>query len=104
MEPFWPQVQYALPSISLLWLDKLSDLRDEIAKKQNIISKLKVGSKTFERDRVLQNLKQQKKYWENTNHILKQKNTIPVVVENPEELSKSDEGKKMNFHISCMLV
>jgi len=85
---------FALPQLSLLWLENLLDLRNEIKKKQEIISKLSLGSKTFERDRVMQNIDNQKKHWQNVDKMLKNKYlSYPVVVENPDQLSVAESKR-----------
>jgi arsenite/tail-anchored protein-transporting ATPase len=82
---------FALPQLSLIWLENLVNLRLEIIKKQEIISRLSLGKKTFERDRVLQNIENQQKYWRDSQEILKNKDlSIPVVVENPDQLSAAE--------------
>ncbi len=91
---------FALPQLSLLWLENLVRLRSEITEKQEIISKLSLGKKTFERDRVMQNINNQQKHWQNIDTLLKNKNlSIPVVVENPDQLSVAETQRiieKMN--------
>jgi arsenite/tail-anchored protein-transporting ATPase len=43
---------FALPKISLAWLDELLRLRELICKKKEIISRIRIGSCELERDRV----------------------------------------------------
>ncbi len=43
---------FSLPFITLIWLNELLQLRKKIYKKKEIISKIKIGKKEFERDRV----------------------------------------------------
>ena len=82
---------FALPELSLLWLENLLHLRSEIIEKQKIISKLSLGGKTFERDRVTQNINNQQAYWQKIDRLLKDPNvTCPVVVENPDALSMAE--------------
>jgi len=82
---------FALPQLSLLWLENLQKLRSEIIKKQQVISKLSLGTKTFERDRVTQNINNQQVFWQKIDKLLKDPNvTHPVVVENPDPLSMAE--------------
>lgn len=82
---------FALPQISLIWLKSLSGLRDEIFEKQKIISKLKLGEQQIETDRVKQNIAEQANSWNYIDSILKdEKNTFPVIVENPDEISQAE--------------
>jgi arsenite-transporting ATPase len=43
---------FSLPFISLIWLDELLKLRKTMYEKKEIISKIKIGKKEFERDKV----------------------------------------------------
>ena len=43
---------FSLPYITLIWLNELLQLRKKIYQKKEIISKIKIGKKEFERDRV----------------------------------------------------
>ncbi len=43
---------FSLPSITLIWLNELLKLRKKIYQKKEIISKINIGKKEFERDRV----------------------------------------------------
>jgi len=82
---------FALPQLSLLWLNKLMILRKEIAKKQEIISTLKIGSKSIERDRVMQNIEEQISFWESLNLLFKDsKKCFPFLVQNPDKLSQKE--------------
>ncbi len=50
---------FALPFVSLLWLENLTKLRHEILAKKEIISRVKFGKKEMETDAVKNNLEQQ---------------------------------------------
>ena len=43
---------FSLPFITLIWLEELLKLRDHIFAKKEIISKIKIGRKTIEQDKV----------------------------------------------------
>jgi arsenite-transporting ATPase len=43
---------FSLPFITLIWLNELLNLRKTIYEKKEIISKIKIGKKEFERDKV----------------------------------------------------
>lgn len=81
---------FALPAVSLLWLDKLLTLRLEIAEKEKIITLLRLGGKTMERDRVIQNIRGQKARWSKLQKIFVSKKFIPVIVKNPDVLSQAE--------------
>ncbi|MCG8531246.1 MAG: AAA family ATPase, partial [Desulfovibrionales bacterium] len=44
---------FNLPSLSLVWLEQLEALRREIKEKKEIISRIKLGAKVVEQDRIL---------------------------------------------------
>lgn len=50
---------FYLANLSLRWLEKLQDLRNEIIEKRELITRIKLGSSDFESDKILQNLKSQ---------------------------------------------
>ncbi len=82
---------FALPQLSLLWLEKLVAMRRDISKKQEIISTLRLGRKSIERDRVMQNIKQQIDFWEKVNQLFTDPNlSFPMLVHNPDKLSQRE--------------
>jgi arsenite/tail-anchored protein-transporting ATPase len=82
---------FALPQLSLLWLEKLLGLRKEIAKKKKIISTLQLGRESLERDRVMQNIEKQIAFWSGLKNIfLNDKKTFPLLVQNPDKLSQKE--------------
>jgi len=84
---------FALPGVSLLWLDKLLQLRKEIAEKEKIISTLRLGKKVLERDRVMQNINRQIKHWSELNAVLSADNFKAVVVKNSDVLSQAETAR-----------
>lgn len=79
---------FNLPSLSLLWLEKLIQLRQEIIEKREIISKIKLGKKEVERDKVLIRLQQQTEFYQNIESIFKDVNrTVINIIINPDKLS-----------------
>jgi len=81
---------FALPAVSLLWLDKLLTLRLEIAEKEKTITLLRLGRKTIERDRVIQNIEGQKARWSKLQKIFVSENFTPVIVKIPDVLSQAE--------------
>lgn len=47
---------FSLPSLTLLWLEQLHRLRKEIYRKQEIVSKIKIGKQSLETDNILEKL------------------------------------------------
>jgi arsenite-transporting ATPase len=79
---------FNLPSLSLIWLEKLVQLREEIIRKREIISKIKFGKKEIEKDKVLNQLKRQIEFYRSIQNIFKdQVQAIVNIVVNPDKLS-----------------
>ncbi len=80
-----------LPGLSLLWLNKLLELRNLIIEKRKIITKVKIGSKEIERDEIKNRLSVQIQQYENVKKIFENpEKTILNVVMNPDKLSFSE--------------
>ena len=82
---------FGLPKLSLIWLQKLLELRNDIIKKREIITKVRFGKMEFERDKILNKLNQQIVSYEEIKKIFEDKNkTIINLVMNPDKLSFSE--------------
>jgi arsenite/tail-anchored protein-transporting ATPase len=82
---------FGLPKLSLVWLEKLLALRNDIIKKREIITKVKFGNMEFERDKILNKINQQIVSYEEIKKIFEDKNkTIINLVMNPDKLSFSE--------------
>ncbi len=100
-----------LPRLSRLWLEKLLELRNAIIKKREIITKIKLGKKEFERDKILNKLnKQVEDYNEIINEFEDGKTTILNLVANPDKLSFSESEliinnlKQFNLQIGNLII
>lgn len=79
---------FGLPHLSLVWLEKLLALRQEILKKREIITKIQFGRKEFERDKILQNLQQQIEMYRAAKRVFEDRDrTRLCLVLNPDRLS-----------------
>ncbi len=74
---------FSLPKLSMIWLDKLIDLRYKIINKKKIIDKIKKENSSD--DKVLLNLLEQKQNYQKIHNVLIH-STIHVVL-NPEPIS-----------------
>ncbi len=84
---------FGLPKLSLLWLDKLLDLRNEIIKKREIITKVKFGTKEIERDKIINKLNKQISSYEKIKKEFEDKDKTKInLVLNPDKLSFSESG------------
>jgi arsenite-transporting ATPase len=81
---------FALPVISLKWLDQLFELRKAINKKREIISQLKVGKKELETDKVLSQLSKLKNTYRKFQALFSADSTAINLVANPEKLSLNE--------------
>jgi arsenite/tail-anchored protein-transporting ATPase len=91
---------FGLPEISLLWLEKLLDLRNEIIKKREIITRVKFGDKEIERDKILNKLNQQVESYREVKEVFSDKARTKInLVMNQDKLSFSESElivKKLN--------
>ncbi|RMH64337.1 MAG: ArsA family ATPase [Calditrichaeota bacterium] len=83
-----------LPELSLLWLRQLRALRASIVEKHQLIHTLRLGNRTFERDRVMDNINRQYDYW----HGLQQRYRDTAlsrlfVIENEATLSQKENQR-----------
>ncbi len=82
---------FGLPKLSMLWIEKLLDLRNEIIKKREIITKVKIGSKEIERDKILNKLDEQIKSYNLISKEFQDTNkTLINLVMNNDKLSFSE--------------
>ena len=79
---------FRLPGLSLQWLDKLLELRNEIIHKRELITKVKLGKKEFQTDKVLKSLMDQMTRYRGMQDIVENKKVANIrVVVNPDKLS-----------------
>ncbi|MBD3319491.1 MAG: AAA family ATPase [Chitinivibrionales bacterium] len=82
---------FALPSLSLVWVNHLLALREEIIEKRELITKITLLKKEFERDKVLNKIQEQRKQYQ----VLRETFTNPektqvYLVLNPDKLSHAE--------------
>ncbi len=74
---------FSLPFITLIWLEELLKLREEIYAKKEIISKIKIGKIEFEQDKVKEKLKNLINNYESLRgHFLSDATRINMVMNN----------------------
>lgn len=82
---------FNLPQLSILWLEKLLQLRREILEKRKIISKIKLGRVESETDKILNNLNKQMGLYSAINERLHDPaQTKLKLVLNDDRLSRSE--------------
>lgn len=82
---------FGLPKLSMMWIEKLLDLRNKIIKKREIITKVKIGTKEIERDKILNKLNEQTNNYSLINkNFQDNKKTIINLVMNNDLLAFSE--------------
>lgn len=81
---------FKLPSISLVWINKLISLRTKIKEKKEIVSRIKLGKAEVEKDKILLKLNKQQEDYKKTEEIFRSKNTKISLVVNTDLLSHSE--------------
>ncbi len=79
---------FNLPSLSLIWLDHLLTLRTEIMRKKEIITKIQLGKREFQCDKVMNRLDEQRTVFTEIREIFRDTRRCSVnLVVNPDRLS-----------------
>lgn len=81
---------FALPGVSLKWLEQLLELRLSINKKREIISQLKIGTKELETDKVITQLYKLRSTYQMFQALFSAEKTEINLVANPEKLSLNE--------------
>ncbi len=82
---------FELPKVSLIWLNQLLDLRNEILKKREIISTIKVGKKKIQSDKIITRLDVQiERYQTISQTFSDSEKTHLHLVLNPDKMSLSE--------------
>jgi arsenite-transporting ATPase len=85
---------FALPTLSLIWIEQLLVLRQEIIKKRDLITKVKYMKKEVERDKILNKINEMKKDYENLQKIFEDcERTHINLVLNPDKLSLAESQR-----------
>lgn len=85
---------FSLPFVSVVWLEQLLKLRNEILEKKEIISKVKFGRKKIETDAIKKNLEQQLiRYQQLADLFRNRKNCKIVLVANPDSISLAESQR-----------
>ncbi len=85
---------FNLPSLSLVWTEKLLALRREIIEKRKLITKIKLIRKERETDKVLNKIEEQKEYFTVLKELFEADETTMVkLVLNPDKLSFAESER-----------
>lgn len=97
---------FTLPTLSLIWIEQLLALRQEIIKKRDLITKVKFMKKEMERDKILNKINEMKQDYENLKNTFEDCDTTHInVVLNPDKLSLAETRRIFDalhdINISC---
>ncbi|MFO7737117.1 MAG: ArsA family ATPase [Desulfatiglandaceae bacterium] len=88
---------FSLPSLSLVWIEHLLALRQEIIEKRELITRIKLLGKEFERDKVLNKIEEQRKQYQALKETLEDtERTHVFLVLNPDKLSHAESLRIFN--------
>jgi arsenite-transporting ATPase len=79
---------FSLPTLSLIWIEHLMELRQEIIKKRDLITKIKLVKTEIERDKVLKKIKDLRRDYEILRDTFESREQTQInLVLNPDKLS-----------------
>ncbi len=88
---------FALPSLSLVWVEHLLALRQEIIQKRELITKIKLLNKEYERDKVLNKIEAQRAQYQKLKETFEDaEKTRVYLVLNPDRLSHAESLRIFN--------
>ncbi len=89
---------FNLPPVSLLWLEQLLNLRNEILQKKEIITRVKFGKKEIETDRIKSNLQKQIDFYQKLQKHFQNPEQCKInVVTNPDSVSMAETNRILKF-------
>ena len=85
---------FNLPSLSLIWIKHLLALRQEIIQKRELITKIKILKKEFERDKVLKKIEEQRQQYQRLKDTFENSELTQInLVLNPDKLSHAESRR-----------
>lgn len=91
---------FSSPSLSLAWTKQLLDLRREITRRREMITRIRVGGKEIEQDRIMRTLERETKHNENLTALFGDPERCAVhLVINPDPLSWK-EGMRIRAELN----
>jgi arsenite-transporting ATPase len=89
---------FGLPAVSLVWLEQLLHLREEILEKKEIISSVKLGRKVLETDKIKSNLQKQKERYERLLQLFRNAGQCKInIVSNDDSVSLAESERIFEF-------
>lgn len=82
---------FSLPSLSLIWIEHLQRLRRAIIEKRELITKIKMLDREYERDKVLNSIEIQRKQYQGLKEVFENSSQTKILlVMNPDKLSQTE--------------
>jgi arsenite/tail-anchored protein-transporting ATPase len=102
---------FGLPALSLVWIEALMKMRQEIIRKKEMITRIKLGKVEVEKDKVLKRIMERQRGYENLRATFAdpEKTRIHLVL-NPDSLSVSESRrivqtlKGLNMPVAQLIV
>ncbi len=91
---------FALPKLSLVWLESLLGLRKEIIEKREIITKIKLGRKEFERDNILNKLNVLSHQYNSLHERFRNRENVKVNIVMNEDRLSLNESQRINQNLN----
>jgi arsenite-transporting ATPase len=89
---------FNLPSLSLIWIEHMLDLRKEIIKKRDIITKIKLMKKERETDKILNTINTMKTDYNDLKSTFENPEVTHVkLILNPDKLSLAESLRILSF-------
>jgi arsenite/tail-anchored protein-transporting ATPase len=102
---------FSLPSLSLVWIEHLLALRREIIEKRELITKIKLFTKEFERDKVLNKIEEQRKQYQALKEIfdkhradtripgIESRQTVPCGIAEDLQRAERNRHQIVSYHL-----
>ncbi len=101
---------FALPTLSLIWIEQLSALRTEIIRKKELITRIKMMNKEVERDKILLKIDELRDECQEVKEIFQDRTRTRIhLVMNSDQLSHAesrrilDELSAIDIRIHCIV-
>ncbi len=102
---------FHLPSLSLLWVRQLLELRRTILEKKEIITRIQLGKKEIERDKLTCKLSDQQNFFSEVEALFRNPESCAInIVVNPDKLSFAEAQRveaqlaEMDIHLNAVIM
>ena len=102
---------FHLPSLSMLWVRQLMELRRDILEKKEIITRIQLGKKEVEQDKITCKLTEQQTFFSDLEALFKDPEACGIhIVVNPDKLSFAEAQRvetmlgEMGMHFGAVIM